>query len=981
MDVNDIPAKKSRVIFEEHQFAFKQNLDDHQVPLCSSVAVFPDNKAAVNVESSIYARKHYKSNISNCCADEPTPVQKVQILDDMLKETFTKCSVHLASKVNTSQRHNCKDTNYSASASPHKTYFSKIFIKTASILYSSRVSKEGFPKKFLLNILESSTYGSQELLKTIFLNNSIFEQNPEPQSSHEVKKKKKLPKRYWQMRQVFQELIENHKKCPYMALLKNNLFVKDFKIHSKELLMPNKGLSSLESASSACGVTIDSKTLDSGNTRMGISKITAKKKIIKSIIAKGNRIATEKTMQLNLLKKHTKPWQVYVFVRACLHKVVPEFLWGSSHNKCRFLKNVKTFIYSGKFYKMSLQELLWNMRVENCVWLRLLKHDHYVPASEHLHRERVLARFLYWLMDSYVIQLLKSFYYITESSFQKKKMFFYRKCIWNKIQNIGLRKHFKKVKMSLLSSGEIENMQQQKPGPLVSRLRFIPKKIGLRAISKMCDTLERHQSKDKKIQHFMSQVANLFSVLNYECSKSPTLLGSTVFGMDDIYKKWKTYGLKLRASKAEINRFYFVKTDVEGAYDNIPLSKLSEVVSKVINPNTEEVYCIRRYASVWMDSAGCIRKSFKRNVSTLADFLPNMKQFVSYLQNHDQMQNCILVEQSLSLNESSSKLLAFLQQIISNHILCIKDQFYLQSCGIPQGSMLSTLLCNLCYGDMENKLLCGIQQNGLLLRLVDDFLLVTPHLEKAKEFLRILAEGIPQYGCSISSHKTMVNFPTSDTPKCTKVEQFLENWFPWCGLLFDTHTLDIYYDYSSYMKTSIRSSLTFCQSVAAGTTMRNKLIRILKLKCHSILLDLKMNSLQTVFFNIYKMFFLQAYRFHACAVQLPFNQSVRRNPSFFLTVISDMAPCCYSALKGNNKKSTVGYKDVTDPFPFEAAQWLACHAFITKLTKHKNLYKCLLGPIKNCKQYLSRKLPQITLQLLNTVVNQTLHEGFSTILD
>lgn len=39
-------------------------------------------------------------------------------------------------------------------------------------------------------------------------------------------------------------------------------------------------------------------------------------------------------------------------------------------------------------------------------------------------------------------------------------------------------------------------------------------------------------------------------------------------------------------------------------------------------------------------------------------------------------------------------------------------RYYLQCCGIPQGSILSTLLCSLCYGDMENKLLCGVQQDG-----------------------------------------------------------------------------------------------------------------------------------------------------------------------------------------------------------------------------------------------------------------------------
>ena len=36
----------------------------------------------------------------------------------------------------------------------------------------------------------------------------------------------------------------------------------------------------------------------------------------------------------------------------------------------------------------------------------------------------------------------------------------------------------------------------------------------------------------------------------------------------------------------------------------------------------------------------------------------------------------------------------------------------MQCQGIPQGSILSTLLCSLCYGDMESRLFSGIQQDG-----------------------------------------------------------------------------------------------------------------------------------------------------------------------------------------------------------------------------------------------------------------------------
>ncbi|KAM4028548.1 telomerase reverse transcriptase isoform 2-T2 [Anomaloglossus baeobatrachus] len=823
-----------------------------------------------------------------------------------------------------------KAVSYNASSrSSDRISPSKIFVDFGKMLCTNPNSKEGFSECFLLNMLESNSHGSLSLIERIFLNSNLFEKDIDLQVSSDGKRKKKVCKRYKQLMPFFQEFLENHKACRYMSLVKKHCPVK---------LTGNRKLLGFQCDD---GKSVNTILHSPNNTQI--------------VTNQSNVHVEQQDMDdpYTLLKQHNSAWQVYSFVRECLHIVVPERFWGSSHNKCRFFRNVKLLINSMKCEKISLSNLMCKIRVEDCSWLRLNKHNHFVPASEHLLREKILSKFLFWLLDTYVIQLLKAFYYVTETSFQKNRLFFYRKSIWGPLQKIGVRKHMTKVKLRLMSTDEIENMQQQKNTPLVSRLRFIPKTNGLRPIVKMCNALGIHQSKEikkRKIQHFNTQVRNLFSVLNYERNKSSYLIGSSVFGLDDIYKKWRRYVLELKESKSENIKLYFVKTDIKEAYDTIPHSKLGEVISQVINKDIEEIYCIRRYAMLWMDSHGRMRKSFKRH--------------------------------SLYLNENSSKLLSFIQQIIFNHILRINDRFYVQCCGIPQGFILSALLCSLCYGDMENKLFCGIQENGLFMRLIDDFLLVTPHLEKAKQFLRTLAGGIPEYGCSIKLDKTVVNFPLDDIPECSAVEQLpAHSLFRWCGLLLDTQTLEVFCDYSSFSCTSIRSSLSFFHSSKAGENLRHKLLSILRLKCHSLFLDLQVNTLQTVHINAYKILLLQAYRFHTCVRQLPFDHSIKNNPLFFLTVISDMAPCFYIILKEKNKDFTLGTKNASGPFPFESAQWLNCHAFLTKLSNHKSLYKTLLVPLYNCKQQLSRRLSKQTVGLLKEVTDASFHKDFSTITD
>ena len=63
------------------------------------------------------------------------------------------------------------------------------------------------------------------------------------------------------------------------------------------------------------------------------------------------------------------------------------------------------------------------------------------------------------------------------------------------------------------------------------------------------------------------------------------------------------------------------------------------------------------------------------------------------------------------------------------------------------------------YADLEKQCLPRIDpKTGLLLRYVDDFLLITKESEVAKQFLSTLQRGIPEYNCRVNEEKTTTNF-------------------------------------------------------------------------------------------------------------------------------------------------------------------------------------------------------------------------------
>lgn len=74
-----------------------------------------------------------------------------------------------------------------------------------------------------------------------------------------------------------------------------------------------------------------------------------------------------------LLPQHCGSHRVYLFIKECLSAVIPQDLWGSEHNRLLFFFRVRAFLRSGKFERLSLAELMWKIKVNDCDWLKISK--------------------------------------------------------------------------------------------------------------------------------------------------------------------------------------------------------------------------------------------------------------------------------------------------------------------------------------------------------------------------------------------------------------------------------------------------------------------------------------------------------------------------------------------------------------------------------------------------------------------------------
>uniref|UniRef100_A0A8C7CZU5 Telomerase reverse transcriptase n=1 Tax=Oncorhynchus kisutch TaxID=8019 RepID=A0A8C7CZU5_ONCKI len=644
----------------------------------------------------------------------------------------------------------------------------------------------------------------------------------------------------------------------------------------------------------------------------------------------------------SLLPQHSAPHRVYLFVRECLNAVVPSEFWGSDHNRFKFLSAVRNFLSMGKFERMSLAELMWKMKVNDCDWLKISKTGR-CPPSELSYRTRVLGQLLAWLLDGYVLGLVRAMFYVTESMGQKNALRFYRYQVWAKLQELALSGHLSKGQMSELTLAQVTSLPKT---TVISRLRFIPKTEGMRPITRVIGA-------DAKTRLFQTRVKELLDVLGVCVRSSPSLLGSTVWGLTDIHRVLSSI---TPAQKDKPQPLYFVKVDVSGAYDSLPHTRLLEVIGQVLSHVQEELFSVRCYAKVWADTHEGLKKTFVRQADTVAS--TNMKGFVMALQREGKVHDAILVEQHFSTDIHGKDVLEFFTQMLSSCVVQFGKKSFRQCQGIPQGSVASSLLCCLCYGHMENLLFPNVSQRG-----------------------GTLMAGVPQYGCVVNPQKVAVNFPLGEGGSCPAGVRLLplHCLFPWCGLLLNTHTLDVHNNYGSYAGLSLRYSLTLGSAHCAGQQMKRKLMSILRFKCHALFLDLKTNSLEAVYSNIYKLVLLHAFRFHACAQSLPFGQKVGGNHSYFLNLIWDLAEYTNQLVRLCNKGLSLGCKALTGSLQYEAVELIYCLAFLLVLSRHRPLYYHLLAPLRTRKRKLEGKLVGLRLARIRQAATPKMPEDFKAI--
>jgi hypothetical protein len=424
----------------------------------------------------------------------------------------------------------------------------------------------------------------------------------------------------------------------------------------------------------------------------------------------------------------------------------------------------------------------------------------------------------------------------------------------------------------------------------VGFIRFYPRNNALRCIVNLSRPTELSSPMRLYFPPVNYALKNAFELLKYELSTAlqkgkPNILGSSVFGNKQIYQKFKLFKQKqgdLAGKSSKQRSFYCFHVDIASCFDSLPAAGVLTLISALFRSDS---YVAQRYIQLTKQNSS--NSGPNQGGTAQQNRLKCTKQLLVYPDNAFSLffdAICSGNLNNLAANKCSvfhdlvqrfywsrSAILATLEQHLLHNLVQFGPNFYHQITGIPQGSILSSLLCCAYIGFIENRHILPAldQENALLMRQIDDFFFITTDLAQANKFLPLLQAKLKLFGLKINETKTKSNINSgnianngaeaSESKNSLQMTRFLS----WNGLTLDTENLQFRVDYSRYYDNALIDFLTinYCGSLLDG--LKTMMKRSVQAKANLLLLDPALNSSYNIALNIYQMLLFTAMKFYA----------------------------------------------------------------------------------------------------------------------
>ncbi|KAJ6445860.1 RING-finger domain containing protein [Purpureocillium lavendulum] len=593
---------------------------------------------------------------------------------------------------------------------------------------------------------------------------------------------------------------------------------------------------------------------------------------------------------------------VSAFCQAVLSKIIPSGFWGQEdilcHNKTTFLRNVDRFIKLRRFESMTLHDIAQGLKVADLAWLRPPgQESRRLCQTDTRKRLEIFLEFLYYVFDSLLIPLIRSNFYVTESNTNRYQVFYFRHDVWRLIAEPA---------MAGIKRSMFEEMPQAEAQRLLksrrlgfSQIRLLPKGKKLRPIMNLRRKQLSKASSKLLGPSINSVLGPVHTALKFE---------KACFVLQETHELRITDELRIRihlnSAQRSSQQLYFAKVDVRAAFDTIPQAAVIKLLSTV---PTVPQYTIVKHAEVrpgertMTELKQSAIKPMKRWRAT-ANSSQELQPFVNRLETDlaRAKKHTVFVDTVFRRSWSTQSLLQLLTEHVEQNLVKVGKKFYRQKTGIPQGSVLSSFLCNYFYADLEAQHLGFLDTpDCLVMRLIDDFVVITLDKTKAVRFVETMHQGLPDFGVEVSKEKTLVNFDMSlSGDVVARIDEGIG--FPYCGTRIDCQTLEITKDRDRDESGGIANSLTVEYGRSPGQNFQRKILNAFKIQSHLMFFDTAHNSTATVLQSLHGAFCETARKMWAYIRCLPRHQ--QPGAHLITRTITKVADVAFLILSSNTRR-------------------------------------------------------------------------------
>ncbi|EPX75012.1 telomerase reverse transcriptase 1 protein Trt1 [Schizosaccharomyces octosporus yFS286] len=541
--------------------------------------------------------------------------------------------------------------------------------------------------------------------------------------------------------------------------------------------------------------------------------------------------------------------QVYAFLRSIIINVFPKSVWGTIHVFNIVMQKLYTFLRLTRFETITLHYIMHNIPIRSIPWIRLAENDsRNICLTDFEKRKQIFSEFMYWFFNTFVISLLQSFFYCTESVERKNATCYFRKDVWKCLSNPFLRR----VKDSIYVPIETHELLEDPVLPPAT-IRLIPKKDSFRIITnlrrkhlmkKSFNNGQIHLISTNQLLQPLASVLKL-TMLDYESRNDES------FSYRNLFSKIISYKEDLRRHHWYNRKKYFVRIDIKSCYNNIKQDLMCRI-TKIHLKDPE--YIIRKYCMI-QKAQGQLIKQHVNEAHTYFDLKP-FERLASSLATR--MKDTIFVDNVEYWTKSFDELFLMLEKHVKQNIVKIGQKYYRQTQGISQGSVISSYLCYFYMQELiEDYLLFTKEKGSALIRVVDDFLFITVHKKAAIRFLSLSSKGFTKYNFSTSNGKTLINFKPPDSFKEPYIKA--SNLIPFSGFYLHARSLHTVYCCSTSFRILYdASTVELCKGT--GNSLINKLLRTGFALFSSAFVDSHHNSCSIIFSNIYNLAYVLSMR-------------------------------------------------------------------------------------------------------------------------